>query len=69
MYKNKSSRPAADFLYRNCYLINRPIESLQKDNGSQFAWKFKGAIAKLDIQRCFSRVKIPRDKPEIERFN
>ena len=34
MYKNKSSRSAADFLYRLRYLVNQPIENLQTDNGS-----------------------------------
>ena len=69
MYKNKSSRSAADFLYRLRYLIDQPIENLQTDNGSEFAWEFERASAKLGIQRYFSRVKTPKDNPEIERFN
>jgi transposase InsO family protein len=69
MYRNKSSRSAADFLYRLCYLVNQPIENLQTDNGSEFAWEFEMATAKLGIQRYFSRVKTPQDNPEIERFN
>jgi transposase InsO family protein len=69
MYKNKSSRSAADFLYRLRYLVNQPIENLQTDNGSEFALEFERASAKLGIQRYFSRVKTPKDNPEIERFN
>jgi len=69
MYKNKSSRSAADFLYRLRYLVGQPIENLQTDNGSEFAWEFERASAKLGIQRYFSRVKTPKDNPEIERFN
>lgn len=69
MYKNKSSRSAADFLYRLRYPVNQPIENLQTDNGSEFAWEFERATAKLGIQRYFSRVKTPKDNPEIERFN
>jgi len=69
MYKNKSSRSAADFLYRLRYLIDQPIENLQTDNGSEFAWEFERASARLGIQRYFSRVKTPKDNPEIERFN
>jgi transposase InsO family protein len=69
MYKNKSSRSAADFLYRLRYLVNQPIENLQTDNGSEFAYEFERASAKLGIQRYFSRVKTPQDNPEIERFN
>jgi transposase InsO family protein len=69
MYKNKSSRSAADFLYRLRYLVDQPIENLQTDNGSEFAWEFERATAKLGIRRYFSRVKTPKDNPEIERFN
>ena len=69
MYKNKSSRAAADFLYRLRYLVNQPIENLQTDNGSEFALEFERAAAKLGIQRYFSRVRTPKDNPEIERFN
>jgi len=69
MYKNKSSRSAADFLYRLRYLVNQPIKNLQTDNGSEFAWEFEMATTKLGIQRYFSRVKTPKDNPEIERFN
>ena len=69
MYKNKSSRAAADFLYRLRYLVNQPIENLHTDNGSEFALEFERAAAKLNSQRYFSRVKTPKDNPEIERFN
>jgi transposase InsO family protein len=69
MYKNKSSRSATDFLYRLRYLVNQPIENLQTDNGSEFAYEFERASTKLGIQRYFSRVKTPKDNPEIERFN
>ena len=69
MYKNKSSRSAADFLYRLRYLVDQPIENLQTDNGGEFAWEFEKATVKLGIQRYFSRVKTPKDNPEIERFN
>jgi transposase InsO family protein len=69
MYKNKSSRVAADFLYRLRYLVNQPIENLQTDNGSEFALEFERATVKLGIQRYFSRVKTPKDNAEIERFN
>ena len=40
MYKNKSSRSAADFLYRLRYLVNQPVVPTcreQTDNGSEFA--------------------------------
>ena len=69
MYKNKSSRAATDFLYRLKYLINQPIKNLQTDNGSEFALEFGRATVKLGIQRYFSRVRTPKDNPEVERFN
>jgi len=69
MYKNKSSKAAADFLYRLRYLVGQPIENLQTDNGSEFALEFEKATTKLAIQRYFSRVRTPKDNPEIERFN
>jgi len=69
MYKNRSSRSAADFLYRLRHVVGQPIENLQTDNGSEFALEFEKASTKLGIQRYFSRVKTPKDNPEIERFN
>ena len=69
MYRNKSSRSAADFLYRLRHLVGQPIENLQTDNGSEFAREFEKASTKLEIKRYFSRVRTPKDNPEIERFN
>jgi len=69
MYRNKNSKAAADFLYRLRYLVGQPIENLQTDNGSEFACEFEKASTKLEIKRYFSRVRTPKDNPEIERFN
>jgi transposase InsO family protein len=49
--------------------VDQPIENLQTDNGSEFAWDFERAIVESGIQRYSSRVKTPKDNPEIERFN
>ncbi|MCD6391051.1 MAG: transposase family protein [Dehalococcoidia bacterium] len=46
-----------------------PTSLEQTDNGSEFSRAFETAIARLGIQRYFSRVKTPKDNPEIERFN
>jgi len=46
-----------------------PTYREQTDNGSEFAWEFERATAKLGIQRYFSRVKTPKDNSEIEKFN
>ncbi len=69
MYRNKSSRSAADFLYRLRYLLDQPIENLLTDNGSEFAWEFERAASRLGIQRYFCRVRTPKDNAEVERFN
>ncbi len=69
MYKNKSSIAAKDFLYRLQYVIGKPIENLLTDNGSEFSHYFDRAAKSLGITRYFSRVKTPKDNPEIERFN
>jgi hypothetical protein len=37
--------------------------------GVNLPWSLKWLALKLDIQRYFSRVKTPKDNPEIERFN
>jgi len=69
MYRNKRSRPAAEFLYRLRYLVNQPIENFQTDNGSEFAPEFERATAKLGIYRYLSSIKTPKDNLDIERFN
>jgi len=46
-----------------------PTYGEQTDNGSEFALEFERATAKLGIGRYFSRVKTPKDNPEIERFH
>ncbi|MBC8457049.1 MAG: transposase [Deltaproteobacteria bacterium] len=45
------------------------MENIQTDNGSEFAYYFERATNKLNINRYSSRVKIPKDNPEAERFN
>jgi hypothetical protein len=37
--------------------------------GVNLPWNLKWLALKLDIQRYSSRVKTPKDNPEIERFN
>ena len=68
-YRSISSRAASDFLYRLRYIIDHPIENLQTDNGSEFAHYFERAAEKLSIERYFSRVRTPKDNPEVERFH
>lgn len=42
---------------------------VEEASDTEFAWEFEKPIAKLRIQRYFSRVKTPKDNPDIERFN
>jgi transposase InsO family protein len=69
MYKSKSSRHAADFLYRLLYLTNDQIKNIQTDNGSEFEGEFSRAIEKHNLERYFSRSYTPTDNAEVERFN
>jgi hypothetical protein len=49
MCNNKTSRSAADYLYRLSYLVAQPIENLQTDNGSEFASEFERTSVGLGI--------------------
>ena len=70
MYKHHSSRDATDFLKRINYLLSgNPIKAVHTDNGSEFAKHFQYACRKMNIDRYFSRVRMPKDNARLERFN
>jgi transposase InsO family protein len=69
MYATKSSASAADFLGRCQYLLDRKIDNVHQDNGSEFEKLFKELCTKLDIKMYHSRPKTPKDNPSMERFN
>ncbi len=69
MYKNHSSLSAKDFLYRLHYVLDGNIQYIQTDNGTEFEKHFKNACIELSIPQYHSRVRIPKDNPDIERFN
>lgn len=69
MYKNHSSLSAKDFLYRLHYVLDGNIEYIQTDNGTEFEKHFKNACIILNISQYHSRVRNPKDNPDIERFN
>lgn len=69
MYSTHSSYNARDFFYRLHYLLDGKIENIQTDNGSEFQKYFEQGCQKLKINRYYSRVKNPKDNPDIERFN
>jgi len=69
VYKNHSSRSAADFLKRLVYLSNGDINVIHSDNGSEFAGEFEKASQDLSIFQVYSRVRTPNDNPALERFN
>lgn len=69
MYTTKSSRNAADFLYRLHYLLDGQIVNSLNDNGSEFHKEFEAACRQLGISRYWSRVHMPQDNPVCERFN
>ncbi len=45
------------------------IENIQTDNGSEFKKYFEQGCNKLNLNHYYSRVRTPRDNPDIERFN
>jgi len=69
MYTTKSSRSAADFLYRMFYLLDTSFLNALHDNGSEFHKEFIEACKRLGIQQYWSRVHTPTDNPVDERFN
>jgi transposase InsO family protein len=69
MYPSKSSRNAADFLYRLRALANNRIENVAHDNGSEFQGEFAASCAMAKIPQYHSRVRTPRDNAVNERFN
>jgi len=69
VYKNHSSRSAADFLKRLVYLSAGDISVIHSDNGSEFAGEFEKAVQDLHLFQVYSRVRTPNDNPSVERFN
>jgi len=69
VYPTHSSNNAADFLKRLMVLADCQIVVIHSDNGSEFAGEFKKACRQLSIEQVYSRVKQPKDNPDLERFN
>jgi transposase InsO family protein len=69
MYTTHSSTSARDFLYRLHMLLDRKIENIQTDNGSEFHKHFETACEDLSLPHYWSRVKTPKDNAVNERFN
>lgn len=69
-YGGHSSKTAADFLSRLEYLVGSDnIAIILTDNGSEFKKDFDIACKQKNLQRYYSRVRTPKDNPEVERFN
>ncbi len=69
MYPGIGSQNAADFLKRLNYLLERQIENVHHDNGSEFHKHFRRACEELGIPQYWSRVRKPKDNAKLERFN
>ena len=69
VYKNSLSASGRDFLKRLMYLSNGEIQNIHHDNGSEFEKHFEEACRQLGINQIYSRVRIPKDNPALERFN
>lgn len=69
-YHSHSSRVAADFLDRLEYLVGSDnLAIILTDNGSEFKKDFDLACQQKNLTRYYSRVRTPKDNPEVERFN
>jgi len=69
VYTSHSSKVAANFLARLRYLVDDQIDYTLTDNGSEFEGEFDEACQAKQLGRYFSRVRTPKDNPEVERFN
>ena len=67
-YTTHSSFAVRDFLNRLEYLLGARPEIILTDNGSEFQKHFEHACQKKKIIRYYSRVRTPKDNPEIERM-
>lgn len=67
-YWSHSSATAADFLARLEYLFEGKVAVILTDNGSEFQKHFNEACQKSNINRYYSRVRTPKDNPEVERM-
>lgn len=69
-YRSHSSKVAADFLDRLEYLVGKDnLAVILTDNGSEFKKDFDEACQRKNLQRYYSRIRTPKDNPEVERFN
>ena len=69
VYKNSLSVSGKDFLQRLLYLSNGELQNIHHDNGSEFEKDFERACRELGINQVYSRVRTPKDNPDLERFN
>jgi len=67
-YTTHSSFAVKDFLSRLEYLLGARPEIILTDNGSEFQKHFNQACQAKKIARYYSRVRTPKDNPEIERM-
>ena len=67
-YTSHSSRAAADFLKRMQLLVGGKF-AVVPDNGSEFHGEFLKAADELELPLYWARVRQPKDKPQVERFN
>jgi transposase len=67
-YSTHSSKASADFLARLEYLLGAKPEIILTDNGSEFQKDFDKACQTKNITRYYSRIRTPKDNPEVERM-
>jgi len=68
-YSSVSSKTAADFLTKLLEVAPFRLQSIQTDNGSEFAKYFQEALARQHISHFHTYPRTPKSNAFIERFN
>lgn len=69
VYKSHASASTVDFFKRLNYVLEKKIENVHTDNGSEFHKYFEQSLKKLNLTHWWSRPRTPKDNPSNERFN
>jgi transposase len=67
-YSSHGSMASTDFLARLEYLLGAKPEIILTDNGSEWQKHFEKACQTRNITRYYSRIRTPKDNPEVERM-
>ena len=69
VYNSHASINTVDFFKRLYYVLDKKIENVHTDNGSEFHKYFEESIKELNLNHYWSRPRTPKDNASNERFN